>query len=287
MNTDNKPFSDWFGYSRRERRSSFILLIILIFVIAFRYIVPQKDIKIEDLSGFLISSDTGTPALLETRPDPPGLFPFDPNSASFDSLTGLGLSERQAKTIINYRNKGGRFRKPSDVKKIYGIDDSTASRLIPYISIVQDTGKIKYKVQESSADQIKAERVDLNQADSAALERLPGLGPVLSVRLIKYRKLLGGFYSVDQLKEVYGLPEETFQILTGRVFTDTASLTRISINDAGYKELSRHPYLEKYDIMAIIKYKELKGRILNINELINNGILTEVKAKRISPYLKF
>jgi DNA uptake protein ComE-like DNA-binding protein len=250
-------------------------------------VLPPKDIEIEDLSGLLASADTGRGSYSGIISDTSHLFPFDPNHTSYDTLTMLGLSEKQARTIISYRNRGGRFRQPSDVRKIYGIDEQTAAKLIPYIKIEKDTGRLGYFQSGIIADQKKPERIDLNKADSASLERLPGLGPVLSLRIIKYRKLLGGFASAEQLKEVYGLPEATFTLLTGRVFADSSDIAGININNADFKVLSKHPYLDKYDIQAILKYKELKGRISKLSELVDNKVLTATKAKKISPYLKF
>ena len=93
--------------------------------------------------------------------------------------------------------------------------------------------------------------IDINGCDSAALVALPGIGPVLSARIIKYRKLLGGFASVEQLKEVYGLPEETYEMIKGRLYADSSGIRKININSSGYKELSRIPYIEKYEVTAI------------------------------------
>lgn len=287
MNPDNKPFLKWFGYSRRERRSTFILLVILMIVIAIGYLAPPKDIEIEDLSGLLASADSGRGSYTGIRPESSRLFNFDPNSAQYDTLTALGLSGKQAGTLISYRKKGGRFYKPSDIKKIYGLDETTADRLIPYIRIEKDTGRAANFQARIIGDQKKTERIDLNRCDSAVLDRLPGLGPVLSSRIIKYRKLLGGYASVEQLKEVYGLNKVTYDLITEKVFADSSLITLININYADFKELSKHPYLDRYEIQSILKYKELKGPITNIFELVDNKVLTADKAKKISPYLKF
>jgi competence protein ComEA len=287
MNINNKPLREWFGYSRRERRATFILFIILIIVILLRYLVPQKDTELEDLSKLLVLADDVKDSLLSPTADTAVLYKFDPNSASYDTLTALGLSEKQARTIMSYRNKGGMFRQPSDIKRIYGIDGSTSARLIPYIEIEKNKGRSVQKQAGTISDQKKREKIDLNSADSAALVRLPGIRPVLSSRIIKYRKLLGGFVSAEQLKEVYGLNEETYKLLEKRVFADSSNLTRININGAGFKELSKHPYLNRYDVQAIMKFRVIKGRISDMGELVENKILSEVKAKRISPYFKF
>lgn len=129
--------------------------------------------------------------------------------------------------------------------------------------------------------------LDINSCDSASLEALPGIGPVLSARIIKYRKLLGGFTRVEQIKEVYGLTEETYELISGRIYIDTAFVKRININSAGFKELIRIPYLEKYDVTAILRYRELKGRITGTGDLVENKILTKEKAEKSGPYLKF
>jgi competence protein ComEA len=130
-------------------------------------------------------------------------------------------------------------------------------------------------------------KLDLNKCDSALLVSLPGIGPVLSVRIIKYRRLLGGFASVNQLKEVYGLPEETYDLIKDRVFADTADISRIDINLAGYKELSRFPYFEKYEVNAIIKFRELNGKISKVSDLTDNKLVPVEKTEKIKPYLKF
>jgi len=243
--------------------------------------------SIEDISVLIDSGDSLKTFSLNSARDSFSLFSFDPNTAPYDSLTELGLSGKQAATLINYRNKGGKFRKPADIKKIYGIDDKTAEGLIPYITIERDSIKAEKIKPDSIYFKKNMVMIDLNLTDSAALEGLPGVGPVLSSRIIKYRKLLGGFVSGEQLKEVYGLTEATYKIVEGRVYADSSAVRGIEVNNAAFTELTRHPYLERYDILSILKYKEINGNILNINELVENKILTAAKAKRISPYLKF
>jgi DNA uptake protein ComE-like DNA-binding protein len=117
--------------------------------------------------------------------------------------------------------------------------------------------------------------------------RLPGIGPVLSARIIKYRRLLGGFVRVEQLKEVYGLPPETYEVIKGRVFTDSTFVKRININTCEWRDLVRIPYFEKYEVTAILKYRKLAGRINNIVDLTENKLITSEKASKIRPYLKF
>jgi competence protein ComEA len=283
MKINMEPIKNWFGFTRRERRSTFMLLLIVVLIISIRYSKPERNIDIEDITATIpgtvsISglSEGDTP--LSIQP-----FQFDPNKASLDTLLRLGLTNKEANTLINYRIKGGKFRQPEDIKKVYGIAENKADKLIPYIKF--KTGPQK-KVKVATSKQINS-LFDINRSDSAALERLPGIGPVLSGRIIKYRHLLGGFASVDQLKEVYGLPAETFELIKGRIYADSSTIIKININSAGYKEIIHLPYFEKYEVTSILKYRELKGKVTAIADLTDNKIITAEKAVKVRPYLKF
>lgn len=139
----------------------------------------------------------------------------------------------------------------------------------------------------TTVNKLKRNILDLNTCDSASLVALPGIGPVLSARIIKYRRLLGGFASVNQLREVYGLSPETFDLISGMVKADSLAVKKININSAEYRQLLRMPYLDKTEVAAILKYRELKGRIGGMNELIENKLIGAEKAGKILPYLEF
>ncbi len=149
----------------------------------------------------------------------------------------------------------------------------------PYPLNVSQTGKQTYTR--------KIKMLDLNTCDSASLEALPGIGPVLAVRIIKYRNLLGGYARVAQLLEVYGLPEETFNLISGRLTADSSNVRKIKINSADFKQIIRLPYFDRQEVTAILKYREVKGRIYNMDDLIKNKLLTIEKIKKIRPYVEF
>lgn len=276
-----KPFLKWFGYTRRERRSSFILLIILVGVIGSRYLIPDREMELNDYSAKLVKYEKSSFSERNSETRQFNLTSFDPNLASVSELIRIGFTEKQASIISNYRNKGGKFFKPSDIRKIYGIDDTLASRIIPYIIIQKDT------LSAAGVKPVQVIRTELNRCDSADLDMLPGIGPVLASRIIKYRKLLGGYVSVSQLKEVYGLSDSTYRLISGRLTADSMAITFIDINKAGFKELIRHPYFERYDVQAIIKFREIKGTIKSFEELKENKILTSEKSARVKNYLIF
>lgn len=283
MKIDFEPIRNWFGFTRRERRSAFLLLLIIIVIIAMRYTVPEKNMEVEDLTDEYIASAIDQSFEESNSPHAAQLFSFDPNKSSFDTLIQLGLTEKEAGTLINYRNKGGKFRNPEDINKVYGIDQSKAARLVPYVIVSVD--RIEVTSKSKSAQDYPL--IELNSCDSSSLVRLPGIGPVLAVRIIRYRRLLGSYASVEQLREVYGLSPETYDLIKDRLCIDKLNVKRININTADYKQLDSIPYLEKYEITSILKYRELQGKIHNTDDLISNKILTDEKAEKVELYLNF
>ncbi|MBN1388710.1 MAG: helix-hairpin-helix domain-containing protein [Bacteroidales bacterium] len=132
----------------------------------------------------------------------------------------------------------------------------------------------------------KEDLIDINSADSAELEALPGIGPVLSERIIKYRYLIGYFYSIDQLNDVYGLDKGVINMNRTRFRCDSSMVRKININTAAYSDLLRHPYIKRSQVDAIINYRRLIGLFNNITELESNRIFTSDEIKRLKPYLE-
>lgn len=140
---------------------------------------------------------------------------------------------------------------------------------------------------KSSKQEKQAEPININRADSAQLLPLPGIGPVFAGRIIKYRNLLGGFTSVDQLGEVYGMPPETIDLIRSQVFIDSSAIRKIPIDSASFGELLRHPYLEYEEVKSIVRYRDFKGDITSINELRTNQVLPDSTLNKIDGYLDY
>jgi len=129
------------------------------------------------------------------------------------------------------------------------------------------------------------EPIEINRADSVKLLPLPGIGPVFASRIIKYRDLLGGYASVDQLMEVYGMSIETFDMIAERIVIDTTVLRKLDLNSATFKELLRHPYLEFEDVKALVNYRDFAESIQSLRELQDNYILPDSVMNKVIPYL--
>lgn len=144
------------------------------------------------------------------------LFNFDPNTIDEAGWKELGLRERTIRTILNYRSKGGRFRKPDDLQKIYGLHTDEFERLRPYIVIRgQQFSSQSRPFQKPDAPSYLPRKaitpIDINTADTSAYIALPGIGSKLAARIVNFRNKLGGFYSIEQVGETYGVPPETFE----------------------------------------------------------------------------
>ena len=127
--------------------------------------------------------------------------------------------------------------------------------------------------------------IELNAADTAELQQLWGIGPVLSARIVRYRNLLGGFTSKEQLREVYGLADSVYLRIAPQLSVDTSRLQRLDINTATYSQLLRHPYLDKHQVAAIVRLREKQGAFQSLDDLHQIPIIEQETYNKIIPYL--
>ncbi|MDB5285304.1 MAG: hypothetical protein JWR05_253, partial [Mucilaginibacter sp.] len=191
-------------------------------------------------------------------------FKFNPNNLSTEKWQELGLTEQQSGIIKNYTAKGGKFYKPDDLKKIYGITADDYKRLAPYIDIPVNSG---YTAKAGNGV------VELNAADSAKLTTVQGIGPAFATRIIYYRERLGGFISKEQLKEIYGLDDMKFKEVKGHVKVDPAHIRRININTITFDKLRLMPYLNYKQVNALIEYRKQHGNYNSMADLKNIAII--------------
>lgn len=207
----------------------------------------------------------------------------NPNTADLNEWRSLGLSEKQAQVIINYRNKGGTFYSKHDLAKIYVLKEQHLNKMLPYLSFET---KITPKNNESSPPLTSnsINYIEINTATASELETIKGIGPVLSKRIINFRNQLGGFYHKNQLNEVYHLPEETFLAFIKVITIDTSSIQKINLNLATSSELSNHPYLRPYQ-KQILHYRKKHGKFNDLEQLKEVLLINDENFRKIAPYL--
>lgn len=163
-------------------------------------------------------------------------FRFDPNTVSLDDLWRLGFSERQARAIVNYRLKGGRFRRKSDFAGSYAVADSVYRRLEPYIDIPL---------------------LDLNLADSAAFDALPGIGGYFASRMVEHRRRLGGTYSYkEQLMDIWKFDRERFDALSDLISVRDENVRAYPLWTLPEDSLRLHPYIGPYAARGVVIFRE-------------------------------
>lgn len=250
-------------------------------------IYTLSDKHFQQLEPFIQIPTSRDPLTTPHRPPTsnplPPAFPFDPNQCTETEWRALGVSERTTRSILKYRSKGGQFREPEDLQKIYTLPDSVYQHLRPFIQIQEQLVFTPSKKRPAKTYY----PIDINQADAADFEQFRGIGPSYAKRLIRYRELLGGFSTIDQVGEVYRLPDSTFQHMRPYLQCPAPTLLPINVNTATVEELKNHPYLSWSQARAIVHYRETHGAWKSV-ELVQ--ILPELDDgkgtfERIQPYL--
>lgn len=219
------------------------------------------------------------------------LFYFDPNTISTEGWKKLGLRDKTIGTILNYLNKGGKFRKPEDLQRIYGLFPNEYERIAPYIEIESIVDNKEYAENNSpgnTAPKPYAPRyviVDVNIADTSALIALPGIGSKLAARIINFRDKLGGFYSINQVGETFGLPDSTFQKIKQYLKLENGSVKKININTATVDELKAHPYIKYGLANPIVAYRNQHGAYTKVEDVKKVMAVTDEMYNKIAPYL--
>jgi competence protein ComEA len=218
----------------------------------------------------------------------PVLFYFDPNTLDEAGWEKLGLKTKTIHTIRNYLARGGHFNKAEDLKKIYGLSAGDYTRLERFISI-HDNNAAKeptvYERKENPRHLFSYNSIDINTADTTAFISLPGIGGKLAARIVTFREKLGGFYSIAQIGETYGLADSTFQKIRQYLKIDNIPVKKININTATLDELKAHPYI-KYSIAnPIVAYRNEHGQFSSIEEIRKVLAVTSDVYTKIAPYL--
>lgn len=303
---------DFFYFSKADRRVLLLLVGLLsgiVLTTAFFLWVGGKDADTLELGGQhqeyadflqqLQRVDTVKPMeepYAQPQKHVPETFAFDPNTADSTTLLRLGLSAWQVRNIYKFRARGGRYHRPEDFSRLYGLTKGDYDRLFPYIRIAdefklmadlppveetQDTVQpLRHERQEKFEEGV---RVDLNTADTATLKKIPGIGSYYARQIANYRNRLGGYVSVAQLSEIDGLPEHI-----ERWFTVEPSVSRyLYINQMSVDVLRRHPYLNFYQSRVIVEHRRKYGAIRTLQDLSLYEEFTPADMERLQPYVSF
>lgn len=276
----------YFYFSQSERKGIIGLLVLISFILLLPSVYnaffskPIVPIQVETIPSLI-------PALSKSSVTGAQLFLFDPNNATEAQLTQLGLTQQNIQTLVNFRKKGGRFNKPNDLSKIYGIKPQVLESLLPFVQITDpkqsfiksgiDTGTSKSKKQPTL--------LELNSADTNQLIALYRIGPAMARRIVEYRTKLGGFLRLEQLIEIYGFDEDVLYDLKGKIYVDPLKATLFDINTVRAENLKTHPYYKYKLSNAIVNYRQQHGPYHQLTELKNIAIVNDSIYANIIQYL--
>jgi len=313
-------WKDFFYFSKGQRIGIIVLISLILIVLAANYSLPLFfPVKETDGSAFLkeaenfkkslVSRDSLRQADWESKyaerqqlyeekykkyhnyslskvfDNKPSysLFLFDPNTADSTTFVRLGLKPFIASIILRYRKSGGMYRVPTDFSKTYGISAEKFKELESYIKIAElKTVKIENVIAKRS-DII----VDLNSADTTLLMQVKGIGRGYAKGIVRFRQHTGGFVSVDQLGEIYGMKPESMERIRPFCKVNLDLVQKIKINTASVERLKTHPYINFYQAKALYELRRKKGKLKDFNEL---KVLTEFTSEalfKLKPYLSF
>jgi len=308
---------DYLTFSAKERRGIIVAVLLVVLILAvFRFYpvkktVVKKDAFQQELAQLKITVDSSgryrsyqrddndqnyyQPDTYDRAGNVEGeLFDFDPNTLNANGWRKLGVRDKTIHTIQNFLAKGYKFRKPEDIGRIYGLRPEHAKRLIPYVHIAgsENISGNSYAANPTTSYTAKTDFnvaknriIDINTADTSAFISLPGIGSKLASRILNFRQKLGGFSSVNQLGETYGLPDSTFQAVKGRLNCNNAAIKKININTAEISDLKSHPYIKWNIANAIVNYRMQHGNYQSVEDIRKINIITNDLFDKIAPYL--
>jgi len=218
-------------------------------------------------------------------------FKFNPNEADKATLLALGLSNKTAQTILNYRNSGAEFRQKEDLKRVYGLSETDYLTLAPFIEIPKKIAPIAKKtiipsVIPQSFNKASSVKIDINNSTIEDWKQLTGIGEITAKRIVNFRDKLGGFISIDQLKTTYNLADSVIDKVAHQLVLSPIS-SKILINTVAAEDLKLHPYIKKKQAYLIVNYRTNHGKYVRLSDLEKVKALTPDFIERIAPYLSF
>lgn len=296
----------YFTLNRRERSGVFALITLILLLLLVKYFIVYHYqskgpsvavVQLDEVAARLAAEqmlgtnendkNNHTSAYPAKERVKDSLFYFDPNTISVEQALQLGFDRKCAAMLQNYRNKGGKFYKASDLQKLYCMNEPLYHQLQNYIVIASErpqegNGKNRKADKDKKDDPIS---IEINSADSITLMKLRGIGPGYARRILKYRSLLGGYFSVEQIKEVYNFPDSLYQSIKGNLTVDPALVQKIKVNNAEFKTLVHHPYIKYEGTKCIFALK--RGKKIKEEDLVNSSCFDRETLKKVLVYLDF
>ncbi len=294
-------WKDLFTYTKGERRGIFLLSAIIILILIYNILGPFSIMEERDFANFKNNiakyearldsiKEYKTVALKSKKSkkkvlSKSNMHYFDPNSISKSEWLEFGVKEYQAKSIMKYIRKGGSFSNPDDLRKMYCLSKSECSILIPFVKIKSEEVCSLDDDFEIMSFTPKQYNFELNTVSFDSLLEIHGIGPSTAKAIIKYRDILGGYYNIEQLKEVYNIDSAKYLSISTSFYVDASLMDTLkNINTATYYSLKRHPYINKAMAYKIVEYRNQNGKYTDLEQMKNIDAINDSIYNRIYRY---
>lgn len=305
--TKKKWDSGWIHFSKRARRGIIVLLIIFIIVAVsprlyynYIYTPPEYEIQIRPLNKLKKDKEK---ALAKKEASSRYSQPkdlFNPNNYSLEQWMNVGLSEKQASSILKYLSSGAVLKVKSDLKKLYVVDQELYDLLEPKVdlpdslekTIIKDFSNDEVKYTQNKKNEVNKESINvitpvsINKASELELKKIPGIGQYYAEEIIKLREAYGGFISHNQLSGLYRMTQGKLDSLKPFLIINENEVRKLDVNTASEKQLRSHPLISHDIAKSIVYFREKHRPYRTIDEILLSPFIDGDKFKELAPYLK-
>lgn len=268
-----------FQFSKQQRSGIFLLLLIILFVQGFYHFVLPKLLDTDhdfasndaNVSALIKQIDSLKAIQLEKRK--PKIYPFNPNFITDYKGYTLGLSNQEIDRLLAFRKQDKWINSIKQFQEVTKVSDSVLDKISPYFKFPDWVTNPKpkqtnFKTGYSKTVKTEAQKLDLNSATAIQLQKVYGVGPSYSERIIKFRNKINGFHSFIELQQVYGLTPEVIQNIKADFTIKTPrAITKIALNTATKEQLVTIKYIDYEIAHNIIEERTLRDGFKSIDEL--------------------
>ncbi len=289
--------SDWLDFSKKARRGAYVFLFIFLTLVFGKRIwselvlkqdfsVEYYELKSNSVDYFQVFEENAKKSYSSKNKKSQFLAPdtlFNPNDYNKENWIKLGLSEKQAASIIKFRESGAVFRIKADIQKLFVVSEELYALIQDNIDLPDSLSKEQRKEVFKN---YKPKPMGVNSIGAKKLQYVRGIGPFFANQIIEYRNMLGGFYSFDQILEINRFSPELVDSLKTRCFIDVDKIKKMDLNTVSSAELQGHPYFRLSVARDIVDLRTKKIRFKQVKDILQSEYIDQKLFNRISPYLE-
>ncbi|MFN3753506.1 ComEA family DNA-binding protein [Flavobacterium sp.] len=293
MTNDNSILQSILSYSKSQRIGIVLLFTIIIICQGFYFFCDFKtfDDSGKDKANWLANQSVIDSLKLLDKNYKPKIYPFNPNFITDFKGYKLGMSVAEIDRLLAYRKQNKFVNSAEEFQAVTKVSDSLLKTMSPYFKFPDWVkNKKEYRSKYAKNEIPKTEKIiilDINEATKEDLMKIYGIGDKISDRILEQKSKFGGFVSMEQMNDVWGLSPEVIERLNKHfVVKSTSTIKKININNASVKELSQFPFFRYTLAKEIVIYRSMNGDI-KIEDLTKIKGFPVDKIKIIALYLEF